>query len=110
MVRAEFASEAAPDLVVSKTMLEFSGDKYAVRFDGRVVDEGSFVMSENGGHLVLTLTGVAGTNAGRTIPAIYQQTGERLRICYGFDGVAPTQFATAVGSQRYLATYRRPLR
>jgi uncharacterized protein (TIGR03067 family) len=107
MVRAEFAGEAAPELVVCKTSLLFSGDTYAVRFDGQVVDQGHFALVESTGHLMLTLTGASGTNAGRTIPAIYQQTGERLRICFGFDGVLPARFETAVGSQLYLATYRR---
>lgn len=110
MVRAEFAGEAAPELVVKKSSLEFSGDNYAVWFDGQVMDQGRFALGERDGHLALTLTGITGTNAGRTIPAIYQQTGERLRICFGFDGVAPTQFATGVGSQLYLATYRRVVR
>jgi uncharacterized protein (TIGR03067 family) len=110
MVRAEFAGESAPELVVRKTSVEFSAENYAVRFDGQVVDQGNFSVAEGDGHHTLTLVGVSGSNAGRTIPAIYQQTGDRLRICYGFGGVAPSGFATAGGSQLYLATYRRPLR
>jgi uncharacterized protein (TIGR03067 family) len=109
MVRAEFAAEAAPELVVRKMSLEFSDDRYAVRFDGQVVDEGRFTVAEVECHLTLTLVGVSGHNAGRTIPAIYQKTGDRLRICYGFDGVKPVGFATVAGSQLYLATYRRPV-
>ena len=47
------------------------------------------------------------TNAGRTIPAIFQRKGELLRICYGLDGTTPTTFATTAGSSHYLAIYRR---
>jgi uncharacterized protein (TIGR03067 family) len=110
VIRAEFAGERAPELIARRITLEFSGDRYAVHFDGRAVDEGSFAAAEAGECLTLTLIGKSGTNAGRTIPAIYQCTGDRLRICYGFDGITPTRFTTTTGSQLYLATYRRRLR
>jgi uncharacterized protein (TIGR03067 family) len=109
MVRAEFAGEKAPELVLRKTTVEFAGKKYFVRFDGKVVDEGHFALAVTGDHAAATFSGIIGTNAGRVIPAIYQLHGERLRICWGFGGVAPTGFITAPGSQLYLATYRRPI-
>jgi uncharacterized protein (TIGR03067 family) len=107
MMRAEFAGDAAPEHVVARTTLELSGDRYAMRFDGEIADAGEFTTGGANGHLTLTLTGVTGTNRGRTIPAIYQHAGDRLRICFGCAGEPPTHFATSAGSQLYLATYRR---
>jgi uncharacterized protein (TIGR03067 family) len=107
MIRAEFDGDPAPELVITKTTLELSADGYAIRFDGEIADAGNFTAGEANGHLTLTLTGVTGTNHGRTIPAIYQHAGDRLRICFGFAGKPPTRFATAAESQLYLATYRR---
>jgi hypothetical protein len=56
---------------------------------------------------VMLLTGLEGSNVGRTIPAIYQLTSDRLRVCYGLDGFVPHAFAMVAGQQRYLAMYRR---
>jgi uncharacterized protein (TIGR03067 family) len=105
MIRAEFEGNAAPELLTTKTTLELADGTYSVWFDGVVSDRGSYVIAEGGGMLVLR--GTNGTNAGRTIRAIYQQVGDRLRVCYGLDGVAPTTFKAEAGSPRYVATYRR---
>lgn len=107
MIRAELAGESAPDLVVEGTEVTLTRGGYVVRFSGLIVDRGSLQV---GGLLppqTLVLRGVEGPNAGRTIPCLYQLMGDRLRICYGLDGVQPTEMKTHAGEQRYLATYRR---
>ena len=107
LVRAEHAGEAAPELVVDHTVVHLAVGEYTVKFDGNVVDRGSF---ETGGVVdqpTLVLRGRVGSNAGRTIPCIYQLRGDRLRVCYGFDGFAPTEFSTDSKNQRYLGVYRR---
>ncbi|MEO6568458.1 MAG: TIGR03067 domain-containing protein [Opitutaceae bacterium] len=110
MTRAEFAGESAPEMIITKTMLELSREHYAIRFDGDVMDEGMFSLKSSPANPTLVFTGRRGTNAGQTIPAIYQCVGDRLRICFGFGGEAPTTFATVAGSQLYLALYRRVVR
>ena len=101
MVRAELAGADAPDMLALR--VELTADTYVVRFASKVADRGAYAIAAN----VLTLTGAEGPNKGRTIPCIYQLTGDRLRVCYGLDGTAPTVFATAPGTEHYLATYRR---
>ena len=103
MVRAELAGEQAPDMLALRVELALTTDTYVVRFAGQVADRGSYARAGN----ALTLTGTDGPNKGRTIPCIYQLTGERLRVCYGLDGTEPTALATAAGKQHYLTTYRR---
>jgi uncharacterized protein (TIGR03067 family) len=107
MVRAECAGEAAPELVVQRTEIELAQGEYRVRFAGQLADRGQFEIGAAGDMPRLILRGRHGPNAGRTIPCIFQLKGERLRICYGLDGVPPVAFATQAGDQRYLATYRR---
>lgn len=107
MVRAELDGEAAPELVAQRTELTFEQGAYVVHFDARIADRGTFELSATLEAKTLILRGRSGPNAGRTIPCIYQLVGDRLRICYGLDGIAPTAFATAARQQRYLATYRR---
>ena len=117
MVRAELAGADAPDMLALRVELELTADTYIVRFAGQVADRGTYALacpepverveSAERGARALTLTGAVGPNKGRTIPCIFQLTGDRLRVCYGLDGTAPTVFATAPGTEHYLATYRR---
>jgi uncharacterized protein (TIGR03067 family) len=107
MVRAELDGEQAPELVAQRTQLELSAGEYTVRFDDQVIDRGLFECSTTVDANRLVLRGTAGPNAGRTIPCIFQRVGDRLRICYGLSGAAPTGFTTAGLRQCYLATYRR---
>ena len=107
LVRAEHSGEEAPEMMAEKTELELTHGDYLVRFGGQVTDRGTF---ELGGTLemkTMVLHGTEGPNAGRTIPCIYQFVGDRLRVCYGLDGITPNDFTTAHGQHRYLALYRR---
>lgn len=103
MIKAELAGENAPDMLALRVELELTAVTYAVSFAGQVADRGTYVLEGE----TLILTGTEGPNQGRTIPCILQLAGDRLRVCYGLDGVAPTEFATKPGVQHYLATYRR---
>ncbi len=107
IVKAELAGEAMPRLVAEKTEIELSAGTYVVRFDGQIADRGTYLLGATRVHRGLTLIGVEGPNAGRTIPAIYQLVGDRLRVCYGIDGQAPDSFVTTPESSLYLVTYRR---
>ncbi len=107
IVRGELAGEEMPALVAKKTELDLAAGNYLVRFDGRPADRGSYTLGAAGSHRGMTLVGVEGPNAGRTIPAIYQLVGDRLRICYGIDGQLPEGFATTADRQLFLVTYRR---
>ena len=104
---AELSGETMPDLVTHQIEVELGAGTYAVRFGGEVADRGTFELGPHPAGAAIILTGVAGTNAGRTIPAIYRLDGEHLHICYGLDGTVPDAFATQAGAALFLATYRR---
>lgn len=107
MIRAELEGEAAPELVTQKTVLQLDATTYAVVFDGQVTDRGTYELSGTADGRTIVLKGDSGPNAGRVIHGIYQLVGDRLRVCYGLAGTAPTAYVTTPGSRRYLATYRR---
>lgn len=107
MIRAEYDGDPVPELIIAKTTLEISADTYAIRFDGEIVDAGKLMTGAAEAERSLIFTGITGTNAGQTIPAIYQRAGDRLRICFSFTDKPPTRFTSTPGSQLYLATYRR---
>lgn len=104
---AELAGEKMPDLVATKIDVELAAGTYTVRFGGEISDHGTYELGSHPVAKAITLKGVAGTNAGRTIPALYQFVGEQLHICYGLDGVVPGAFATEPGTAHFLARYRR---
>lgn len=107
-LRAELDGEAAPEMFLTKMQLTLRNGSYLVEFGGEAADQGSYVLTDTtDDHLVLRLSGTKGPNAGKDIPAIAQLRGNRMRICYGLDGVVPITFATSTGAARYVVTYRR---
>ncbi len=106
-IRAELSGEAAPPMVLERMTLALRSGRYTVHFGGEVSDRGTFTHAASEPHATITLSGEHGANAGRTIPAIFQLVGDRLRICYDLDGKSPTAFATDTTSRLYLVTYRR---
>ena len=102
-VYAEMDGEEAPKMMLDKMEIELIGGEYAVRFGGVTADQGTYVIDAGG----LTLFGMNGPNAGRTIPCLFKFAGGALSICYGLGGTRPDRFSTAKDQQRYLANYQR---
>ena len=101
---AELGGEEAPKMALEKMEIELRDGQYAVRFAGLTADHGTYTLDAEG-HL--SLHGIAGPNAGRTIPGLFKFTGETLSICYGLGGVRPENFATGTDSELYLVNYQR---
>lgn len=102
-VQTELNGESAPELMLVRMEVELAEGNYAVRFGGVVADRGTYAVDAEG----VILRGVAGPNAGRTIPCILRFEADELLICYGIDGVRPDTFASPAGSTDYFARYRR---
>lgn len=104
---AELDGEEAPVEVLQQTEIELTAGKYTVRFGGIAADHGTFELDPGGPPAQLTLRGVTGPNAGRTIPCIFKFIDGTLMICYGLSGTRPAKFQTLPGGQLYLVTYSR---
>ncbi len=102
-VYAEFEGAEAPAMMLSQMELEFTANRYAVRFGGTTADQGSYTLDAAG----LTLHGMIGPNAGKSIPSLYKFTDAMLSICYGLNGTRPAKYATAPDTQLYLVNYTR---
>lgn len=106
-VHAEHSGETAPSYMLEKMEVELAGGQYVVRFGGVAADHGTYELEPAG----LTLRGVTGPNAGKTIPCLVKFEEGRLVVCYGLDGARPREFGTVAGDRCYLATYaRKPVR
>jgi len=102
-IEAEFEGERAPAEFTSHAEVELRAGNYFVRYGGVTADQGTYFVDEQG----LTLVGMKGPNAGKTIPCLHKFAGGDLVVCYGLSGRRPARFHTGPGSQTYLATYRR---
>lgn len=107
MIRAEHDGNEAPELVVHRTVLRLVAGIYSVDFHGKTTDKGTYELQSEAGAKSLVLHGKSGPNSDRTIRCIFQQVRDRLRVCYGLDGIEPQDFTTRPGQNRYLATYCR---
>ena len=105
--KAELSGDHAPAMALTKMRLVLGVGTYAVYFGGETTDEGTYTLGAVEELHTITLVSLRGTNAGRTIPSIYQLTGDRLRICYGLDGTMPASFGSTSGTSHYLVSYRR---
>ena len=103
---AELGGEEAPKMALDKMEIELTAGHYAVRFAGLTADHGTYTIDADG-HL--SLHGVTGPNAGRSIPGLYKFAGDTLSICYGLGGARPKKFATGQDQQLYLVNYRRKI-
>jgi uncharacterized protein (TIGR03067 family) len=105
--KGELAGQPVPEAVLRTIILKIDNDKYDVLVAGKR-DQGTCKLDTTTNPKQLTLVGTEGPNKGKTYPCIYSLDGDTLRVCYDLSGAkAPTDFATAAGTQLYLLTYAR---
>ena len=104
---AEMAGQALPEEARKAIKLVIKDEKYTVTIRERV-DEGTAKTDAAAKPKTLDVTGTNGPNKGKTLLAIYELDGDKLKVCYDLGGKSrPTEFKTAPGSQHFLVTYQR---
>jgi uncharacterized protein (TIGR03067 family) len=105
--RAELAGQPMSEAVLKAISLRLANGRYEV-IAGSEPDRGTYTLDSTSKPRGMTITGTEGPNNGKTFPAIYELTGDTLRICYDLSGAKrPTEFRTAAGTKLYLVTYTR---
>ena len=105
------AAEAGGQKVESENLKEIvvkiSGERYEVKAKDKV-DAGTLKLDETQKPKTMDATDTEGLDAGKVVKAIYELSGDTLRVCYAIDGAErPTEFATKEGSQVLMLTYKR---
>lgn len=95
----------SPDL--KDLVVTIAGDHYEVMTkDGK--DAGTLKLDETQKPKTMDGTDTEGLDAGKVTKAIYELSGDTLRVCYAIEGSErPTELATREGSRWLLVTYKR---
>lgn len=88
-------------------VVKITGDRYEVLTkDG--TKAGTLKLDETQKPKTMDATSTEGDDIGKVVKAIYELTGDTMRVCYGFDaGTRPTEFATREGAPWLVITYKR---
>ncbi len=104
---AELGGQKFPDEVRKSIKLVIRDGKYTVTV-GPQTDQGTVKLDPSAKPKAMDIVGTDGPNKGKTFPAIYELSGDTLRICYDLSGKSrPTEFATKPGTSLFLVTYQR---
>ena len=98
------------DEQLNATTLAIDGENYTVTIKGEKdtaeIDKGTLKVDVLAKPMSMDILSKEGPNKGKTIPAIYEISGDTLKVCYALDGKKrPTEFKT--GDKVLLAIYKR---
>jgi uncharacterized protein (TIGR03067 family) len=103
---AELGGKKLPDETVANLKLTLKKGEYEVQAES--LDRGTVTYHDSAEPKEMDIKGVEGPNQGKTILAIYELSGDKLKICYELSGKSrPTEFKTRPKSRLFLVTYER---
>ena len=105
---AELAGKKYPDEVRKSIKLVIKDDTYAVTVGQAPPDRGTVKLDPSASPKAIDIAGTEGPNKGKTFLAIYELSGDTLRICYDLSGQSrPGEFRTEPNTALFLVTYQR---
>ena len=88
-------------------VLTIDEGKYTVAFGG-MEDKGTLKLDAGKSPKQMTITSTEGTNKDKTFRAIYEVTGDTLKVCYELEGKEPpAKFESKEGTNTLFVTYKR---
>jgi uncharacterized protein (TIGR03067 family) len=106
-ISAELGTEKLPEEALKDMKLTLTDGKYSVEF-GKMLDKGTFTLDPGKKPASMDIEGTEGPNKGKTFPAIYELSGDSLKVCYDLAGKArPTEFKTMPKTMTFLVVYKR---
>src|ERR1044071_5099224 len=103
IVEAELGGQKLPDEGIKGTRLILTADRYEYQND-----RGEYKLYPAEEIKAMDIVGKEGPNKGKSLLAIYELEGDKLKICYDLTGkTRPTKFKTAAGTRQFLVTYQR---
>ena len=103
-IKAELGGNPVPDAVLKKITLKLDNGKYEASVAGEP-DKGTYTLDSANKPKGMTVNGIEGPNKGKSFPAIYELSGDTLRICYDLSGTKRHR----IQEQRWHEAVRRDL-
>jgi uncharacterized protein (TIGR03067 family) len=105
-ITVELGGQKLPDEYLKDSKLILTAGRYTYQ-----VDQGTYKLipaEDPKAPKAMDITGTGGPNKGKTFLAIYELSGDTLRICYDLEGKSrPEEFTTRAGTKQFLAIYKR---
>jgi uncharacterized protein (TIGR03067 family) len=107
-VEATFNGESVSRETLDTVMLTIDGEKYTSR-RGERLEEGTITIDASKTPSTLDMSRKRSNGEIRTMPAIYEFQGEKLRVCYAYgeNTTRPTAFKSEPDSSTVLVTYSK---
>ena len=87
--------------------VKITGERYTVRIKDKL-DAGTLKLDETKTPKAMDATDTEGDDVGKVVKAIYELSGDTLKVCYTLDGgERPTEMATKEGSPVLMFIYKR---
>src|SRR5262245_47173179 len=101
---AQLGGEKAPDDFLKVTLTITEGSKYSVKV-GEQTETGTFTIDDTKKPMTLDVTAEVGPNKGKKMLAIFELSGDALKVCYKLDYVGrPKEFASTKDDMQFLVT------
>jgi uncharacterized protein (TIGR03067 family) len=103
---AELSGKKLPKKVTDIIKLTLKKGEYEVTAESP--DRGTVTYDTSAKPKEMDIKGVEGPNKGKTFLAIYELSGDKLKICYDLSGSSrPTEFKSEPKTKLFLVTYER---
>lgn len=102
----EMMGKAMPEAAIKNTRLINKDGEYLVKAESD--DKGTVSVDATKTPKQMTITGTEGPNKGKTLLAIYELSGDELKVCYDLAGKEfPKAFKTEPGQLLMYAVYKK---
>lgn len=100
---AELGGQKLPESMLKDAKLVLTDGNYTYQ-----IDQGTYKLIPAEKPRAMDITGTKGPNHGKTFLAIYELSGDTLKICYDLEGkTRPNEFTTKAGTKQFLVYYQR---
>lgn len=107
LTKGVVAGNPLPEEAVKKIRLELTDGKYKLT-GAESPDEGTWSLHSDKKPFGLDIKGTDGPNKGKTILAIVEQSGDKMKVCYDLSGAKrPAKFESPKKTLLFMAEYKR---
>jgi uncharacterized protein (TIGR03067 family) len=107
----EIDGQKPPEDEVKKHKVIIEGEKYTLKIDDNVVNQGTIKVDPTKKPKTIDITTMEGGNPAQVMLGIYEEKGDEHKVCYAMPGQnRPEKFSADAGTGNTLVTYKKEKR